>query len=126
MRNRALWTLCALLAVNAVLLAAQPGYALPQSFHTYLLGPKMLRAEVIVMDGGIRDYRLDRGRIHRITGTTLVVHERDRTIVSVPVATTARITLNGRTVSFSALRRGMNVMTVRQGDLPAETVTATR
>ncbi len=126
MRNRALWALCALLALNAVLFVAAPSYALPRALSDYLLGPKMLRAEVIVMDGSVHEFRLDRGRVQRVSGATLTIYERDGTTVSVPVAGNAAITINGRAASFSALRRGMNVLTVRDGSAPAHVVTATR
>ena len=114
-----------LLAVNAALLVAQPGLALPRSLWTYIVGPKMVRAEVIVLDGGVLHYyRADRGRIVSKTAGTLVLRERDATLVTVVVSPTAEIFVNGRPARFADLHRGMNVTTVRDGDAPAERVEA--
>jgi hypothetical protein len=124
--RKALWTVAALLALNAVLFAAQPGLALPGSLADYFFGAKMIRAEVIVQDGGVlHDYRLDRGRIRSASAGSLTLRERDGTLVVVPVAADAEIRLNGRSVRLSALRRGMNALTVRDGGAPASTVRAT-
>jgi hypothetical protein len=117
----------ALLAVNAVLLAAQPGLALPRSLWTYLVGPKMVRAEVIVLDGGTLHYfRADRGRIVGKTPGSLELRERDGTLVTITVSPTADIFLNGRPSRFAELRRGMRATTVREGDAAAERVEALR
>lgn len=126
MRRRALWIVVALLAVNAVLLAAQPGLALPRSLGNYFFGPKLVRAEVVVRDGGILEYRLDRGKLRARAGSALVVLEADGTVVTIPVADDASILVNGRRSSAAALRRGMTVTTVRLGDGPATEVRAQR
>jgi hypothetical protein len=52
--------------------------------------------------------------------------ERDGSIVTIPVAPTAAITLGGIPTSFSALRRGMIATVIRDGDAPASEVRATR
>ena len=123
--RKALWTVAALLALNVVLFAAQPGLALPGSLADYFFGSKMVRAEVIVKDGaGLHDYRLDRGRIRAVAGGSLTILERDGTVVVVPVAADAEITLRGRQVSLSRLRPGMTVLAVREAGAPASTVRA--
>lgn len=123
LRSKALWAVAALLAVNAVLLAAQPGYALPRSLAAYFFGPKLVRAEIIVKEGGaLRDYRVDRGHIRAIRGRDVALLERDGTLVVVPVAADADVTINGRPVPLGALRKGMTATTVREGDAPASTV----
>jgi hypothetical protein len=132
-RRFVLPVIAALLAVNSVLFVAQPGLAVPRSvavvpgaLANYFFGPKMVRAEIIVKDGGVvHDYRIDQGRIRSTGNFTLTLLERDGTIVTVPVAADARITLNGNVVSFSALRPRMQALTVRDGDRPAERVRAT-
>ena len=43
-RSKGLWIVAALLAVNATLLVAQPGLALPGSLGNYFFGPKLVRA----------------------------------------------------------------------------------
>ncbi len=115
----------ALLAVNAVLLAAQPGLALPGSLGSYFFGPKLVRAEVLIADGGaVHDYRIDRGVIRAKAPGSLTLRERDGTIVTIAVSPAALITLRGRPVPFSLLRRGMVATVIRDGDAPAIEVRA--
>ena len=126
-RSKGIWVVAALLAVNATLLVAQPGLALPGSLGNYFFGPKLVRAEVLVKDGGVlHDYRIDRGVIRNKADGTLTLLERDGTLVPIPVAPTAAITLNGRPVAYSALRRGMVATVIRDGEAPANEVRATR
>jgi len=123
----AVWTVAALLALNAVLLAEGAGMALPGSLGTYFFGPKLVRAEVLVKDGGVlHDYRVDRGVIRAKSPGTLSVLERDGSLVTIAVAPGASITIDGRPASFSALRRGMVATLIRDGDAPANEVRATR
>ena len=86
-----------------------------------------MRAEVLVKDGGVlHDYRVDRGVIRAKANGTLTLLERDGSLVTIPVAPTAAITIGGRPASFSALRRGMVATVIRDGDAPATEVRATR
>ena len=124
-RSRALWVVAALLAVNAVLIGAQAGLALPRSLGAYFFGPNLVRAEVVVRDDGlVRLYRIDRGAIRDKSPGTLTLRERDATIVSVPIAPTATITINGRLAGFRALQRGMIATVIREGDAAASEVRA--
>lgn len=126
-RRIAVSAFAALLALNAVLLVAQPGLALPGSLGTYFFGPKLVRAEVLVKDGGVlHDFRLDRGVIRAKSDGMLSVLERDGSLVPIPVAPAAAITIGGQPAAFSALRRGMVVTVVRDGDAPASEVRASR
>ncbi len=126
-RAKGLWIGVALLAVNATLLLAQPGLALPGSLGNYFFGPKLVRAEVLVKDGGVlHDYRVDRGIIRAKANGSLSVLERDGSLVTISVAPTAAITIGGRPASFAALRRGMVATIIRDGDAPANEVRATR
>ena|SRR5215208_6880449 len=113
-----------LLAVNAVLLVTEPGLALPRSLASYFFGPRLVRAEVVVRDNGIRQFRLDRGRVLRTPGSSLLIREADGTVVTVPVAPGAAILLDGRSATFDELRRGMVVVTVREGGAAASEVRA--
>jgi len=122
--GKALWAVAALLVVNAVLLAAQPGFALstalPRSLENYFFGPKLIRAEVLVRDGGLlRGYRIDRGVIRAKADGSLTIREQDATIHTIPVSPAASISIRGRPVSFSTLRRGMFATVIREGDAPA-------
>jgi len=115
------------LALNVTLALSQSSSALPGNLANRLLGPNMLRAEVVVKLGGAyHDYLLDNGRIRNLNaGSSLVtLVEKDGKVVNVPVAPNARITLNGSVVPFSSLRRGLRAMTIRDGNAPAETVQA--
>jgi hypothetical protein len=113
--------------VLAALALAQVGGAGSASLGSYFFGPKMVRAEVIMNDGGtIHDYRVDRGTIRAIAPGSLTLLERDATLVTVQVASTADVRLGGVSVPFARLRRGFVATTVRDGSAPASQVLATR
>jgi hypothetical protein len=125
--RKLLVVLAALLALNAVLVGAQLGYALPTSFVAYLFGPKMVRGEIVVKDGGaVHDYRIDQGRIRAVGvgNSVLTLYERDGQLVTVAIAPGARITLGGHVVPLASLKRGMRAITIRDGKAAAETVQA--
>ena len=125
MRRRiAILGLAGLLAANGVLLVVQPGLALPRSLGSYFFGPRLVRADVVVRDGGIREFRLDRGRLLKKAAGTLLLREADGSVVTVPVAPGAAITLNGEPATFAQLARGMVVLTVREGGAAASEVRA--
>src|SRR5688572_24588967 len=125
-RSKALWALVAMLAVNAVLLAAQPGLALPGSLGNYFFGPSLVRAEVLLSEGGVlHDYRIDRGVIRAKAPGSLTLRERDGTLVTIAISPSASITLRGRPVPLSLLRRGMVATVIRDGDAPAIEVRVT-
>jgi hypothetical protein len=121
--------LAALLTLNAVLFVVQPGLALPRSLANYFYGNGMIRAEVVVRDAeGVHDWRLDQGRILRVAParSLLRLAEPDGRVVEVQVALDARIELHGRPVPLGALRRGLRVFVVREGEGPAVVVLAGR
>jgi hypothetical protein len=125
-RTKALWAVAMLLLVNAVLLAASPGLALPGSLAGYFFGPKLVRADVVIKEAGVvHVYRIDRGTIRsKLGGNVLELRERDGTIVPIPVSPAAAITIGGRPASFAMLRRGMVATVIRDGDAPAIEVRA--
>jgi hypothetical protein len=126
-RTIAVWTVAALLALNAALLAEGAGFALPGSLGTYFFGPKLVRAEVLVKDGGVlHDYRVDRGTIRAKPPGSVTLHESDGSLVTIPVAPAAAITIGGQPAAFSSLRRGMVATVIRDGDAPASEIRATR
>jgi hypothetical protein len=126
-RTVAVLALSALLALNAVLILVQPGLALPGSLAAYLLGPKMVRTEVVLKDGGTTyDYRIDQGKVRAVTSTSVTLYERTGDVVTIPVSPGARVTIGGKTVLLTALKKGMRVQTVRNGGAPADTVQAFR
>ena len=126
-RTLALLAVATLLALNATLLLVQPGLALPGSLAAWLLGPKMVKAEIVVKDGKTTyDYRIDQGRIRAVSSTSVTLFERTGDVVAIPVSPGARVTLGGKTVLLTALKKGMRVQTVRNGSAPADTVQAFR
>ena len=126
-RTLALFVVAGLLAVNATLLLVQPGLALPGSLATYLFGPKMVRMEVVLKDGKTTyDYRIDQGRIRAVSTTSVTLFERTGDVVTIPVSPGARVTIGGKAVLLTALKKGMRVQTVRNGSAPADTVQAFR
>jgi hypothetical protein len=126
-RSQALWAVAALLLVNAVLVAAGPGLALPGNLGNYFFGPRLVRAEVLVRDSGaLHVYRVDRGTIRGKSPGQLVLREGDGTLVTIAVAPTAAITVQGRPAAFNQLRRGMVATVIREGDAPAAEVRAGR
>ena len=124
-RSKALWVVAALLALNAVLFVAQPGLAVPRQLGNYFFGPKLVRAEVLLQEGGaVHDYRIDRGVLRGKPAGAVVLRERDGTLVTIAVAPTAAVTFAGHPTSLAALRRGMQVTVIRDGDAPAVEVRA--
>jgi hypothetical protein len=128
MRRRwiVLGALAAVLAVGAAAgLAASSAEPLGRSLASDLLGSHMARAEVVVVKGGVvHDYRVDQGRLALNRLTELLIRERDGTLQAVPVATNAAVTLNGAPAALGQLRRGMAVLTLRDGDAPATFIRA--
>ena len=123
-RSKALWVVAALLVVNAVLLAAQPGLAAALARQLLLRAQARPRRVVLREGNTIHDYRIDRGVIRAKTDGVLQLRERDGSIVSIAWSPAATITLGGRPTSFSALRRNMIVTVIRDGDAPAIEVRA--
>src|SRR5215210_4955170 len=102
MRRRiATFGLIGLLAVNGVLLVTEPGVALPRGLGAYFFGPKLVRADVVVRDGGIREFRLDRGRLLRRSGPSLMLREADGSVVVVRVAPGAAVMVDGRPATIA-------------------------
>jgi hypothetical protein len=126
-RTFTLLVVAALLALNATLLLVQSGLALPGSLAAHLLGPKMVKAEIVVKEGKTTyDYRIDQGKIRAVSSTSVTLWERTGEVVTIPVSPGARVTLGGKTVLLTALKKGMRVQTVRNGSAPADTVQAFR
>jgi hypothetical protein len=126
-RNAALMTAAAVTALLGALLAVAPALALPRSVTSFLLGPAMVRADVVARTaGGVHLYRVERGRVRSIGAASIVLHERDGTNVTVPVAPDAVLAgvpkARAKLGALLGLRRGMTVATVQDGERPAERV----
>ena len=121
------------MALACALLLALPALALarvavvPRATAVYLLGGRMVRAEVALRagDGSMHDYRVDRGRLtKRYSGGALTLAERDGTKATIKVASSAAVTLSGKSATVRALRAGMQIAVLRDGNNPADTVYA--
>jgi hypothetical protein len=118
---------CALLLALPALALARVA-VIPRATATYLLGSRMIRAEIALkkQDGTLHDYRVDRGRLtKRYSAGSLTLAERDGTKTTIKVASNAAVTLNGKAATVRALRAGTQVAVSRDNDLPADTVYAT-
>ena len=89
-------------------------------------GRNMARAEaIVVLQGVVHDFRIDRGRILSVAPGQIVLRELDGTIQQIPVAPDARVTVEGQSASPASLSRGLYATTVRDGNNPATIVQAT-
>lgn len=109
-------------ALAAPALAVRP---LPTSVSSYLLGPKMIQAELYLQTGAVQhDYLLDRGRLQKRYANGQVTILKQSGPVTVKVASTARVLLNGRPSSLRALRARMQIAVLHDKELPAQQVWA--
>jgi hypothetical protein len=99
---------------------------LPNAMLSFLLGPRMMRAEIPLqsVDGVNHDFRLDQGRLRQVAATSLVVREADGINETIDISSSARVKLNGRDASYFQLKRGMIVTVIRDGDKPADQIFA--
>ena len=89
-------------------------------------GRNMARAEaIVVLQGVVHDFRIDRGRIQSVSAGQIVLRELDGTIQQIPVAAAAHVTVEGQPVSPAALSRGLYATAIRDGNNPASVVQAT-
>jgi hypothetical protein len=116
----------ALLACTAVLAgSALAGRLLPASLSSYLLGPKLIRAEIYVQAGAVQhDYQLDRGRLQKRYSNGQLTVVKQAGPISVKVAPLAHVVLNGKVSSLRALRAKMQVAVLHDKELPAQLVWA--
>jgi hypothetical protein len=123
-KRRFLYLATALVAVNSFFWLAQSGFALPRAVINQFFGGNMIRAEVLVgtPTGGTQDWRIDRGVITAIAGTTVTLRERDATVVTVQIDPAARVQGPARFGSVAQLRRKLRVVLYRQADQPATLV----
>jgi hypothetical protein len=115
------------LPAGAVYAASKRAPGLPYSVVSFLIGPRMYRAEIALRsaDNVSHDFVLDRGRIRQNTLATLTLREADGTVATINLSPTVRVKLNGQNASSAQLRKGMMATTMRDGAKPADQVFAT-
>jgi hypothetical protein len=105
----------ALVALNSFFWLASGSFALPKAIINQFFGNQLVRAEVFLQNG--QDWRIDRGVVTNVVGTTVTLREADGTIVDVPVSPTARIQGIARQI-----RKKQRVVLYHQANAPAEIV----
>ena len=122
-RRRFMLLAVTLVALNTFFWVAQGGFALPKAIINQIFGNKMVRAEVLLQaPGGVQDWRIDRGVITAVSGTTFTLREADATTVTLDVSPSARIQGPARFSSVGQLRKKLRVVIYHQANLPAELV----
>src|SRR3954468_6309188 len=113
-----------LVAVNVFFWLAQGSFALPQALIDRLFGPQMIRSEVVVGGPlGTQDFRVDRGVIVSVDPGQVTIHERDDTVVQIPIRPGTKILgPNGTRRPPRALRPGIRVLAVRPVNEPAQVI----
>ena len=116
----------ALVAVNVFFWLAQGGFAIPQALIDQFFGSNMIRAEVLVATPtGTQDWRMDRGVITAVSGTSVTLRERDGTVLPLQLDPNARVQ-GGRVFSVSQLRKRMRVTVLRDANGPVSLVQVER
>jgi hypothetical protein len=99
------------------------GMALSKAIVNQFFGPRMIRAEVILQSpGGSQDWRIDRGVITAVSGTSVTIREGDGTTQTVAVNPTARVQGPARFASPSRLHPRLRVVLYHQANAPADLV----
>jgi hypothetical protein len=122
-RRRFMLLAAALVAVNSFFWLAQGGFALPKAIINQFFGGRLVRAEVLLQSaGGVQDWRIDRGVITAVSGSTYTLREGDGTTVTLDIAPTARVQGSARITNVALLRKKLRVVVYHQANLPAEIV----
>jgi hypothetical protein len=122
-RRRFLYLATALVAINSFFWLAQSGFALPKAIINQFFGPTMIRSEVLISTPtGTQDWRIDRGVITAISGTSVTLREKDANFVSLQLDPNARVQGPVRFATVAQLRRRLRVVIYRQADQPATLV----
>src|SRR3954452_16121338 len=116
-RRRFMLLAVTLVALNTFFWLAASGFALAKSIVNQFFGNRMIRAEVILQaPGGAQDWRIDRGVVTAVSGSSLTVHEADGAdgALSVPPS--------GPPQGARKLRVRMRVVVYHQANAPADLV----
>ncbi len=106
------------------LTGATPTVVQADSVNAQFFGPRLIRAEVLLLGAGgaPQDYRIDRGSVVSAASGTLTLRESNGDIVPLSVDPAAAVQGGGRKATASTLRRGLRVVVYRQANAPAQLV----
>jgi hypothetical protein len=122
-RRRFMVLAVALVALNTFFWLAGGGMALSKAVIGRFFGNNMVRAEVVVQSGGVvQDWRIDRGVITAISGSSITLRELDGTSVTVEVSPNAQVQGPYKFATVPQLKRRLRVVLYHQANLPAELV----
>ena len=106
------------LTVTAAALAGGPIDSLPRGWS---------HAEInVTVNGTPHTLIFDRGRVQSASASAIVLRERDRSVVTVPVNGRTRVWINGQPGSLSDVQPGFFAVTVRVDGGAAKKVRAVR
>jgi hypothetical protein len=128
MRRRR-WAILAstLVALNVFLWLVPQGLALQRALINQLFGPRMVRAEVVVLGSGgsPQDYRIDRGVVTSATSTAITLSEADGTAQTIPVDAATRVIGMPARLGIARLAprlQNAHVLVFRLANAPAQTI----
>ncbi len=127
MRRRR-WAILAttLVALNLFLWLAPQGFALRAAVIQQLFGPRMVRAEVVVLDQNNtpQDYRIDRGVLTSATATSVTLTEADGTTQTIDIDGSTHFYGLPSRVSIQKLPKGLTlrVLVIHLANAPADSV----
>ena len=106
------------------LTGAAPTIVPGDSVNAQFFGPKLIRAEVLLLGAGgaPQDYRIDRGSVVSAASGTLTLRESNGDIVPLSVDPAAAVQGAGRKATAPTLRRGWRVVVYSQANAPAQLV----
>lgn len=114
--------LCTLVLVAGGSAAAIHAFG-PRSLGDFFFGPHLARAEIVlVQNQAVQDWRVDRGRVRSVSRSSIELKELDGTVMSIPLAPSTQVEVNGQSAPFNALRRGLTVLAMRLQDQPAQRI----
>lgn len=127
--NRRRWAIfvTGMVALNLFLWLAPQGLALQRAFLNQLFGPRMVRAEVVVLgaDGSPQDFRIDRGVLTAASATSITLNEADGTTQTIPVDAATRVA--GFPVGRGGVARlariaNLHVLVIHLANAPADSI----
>jgi len=126
--SRRRWAILAttLVSLNLFLWLAPQGLALRAAVISQLFGPRMVRAEVVVLDGSNtpQDYRIDRGILTGATSTSLTLSEADGTTQTIAIDGSTRLYGLPPRNALPRLSKNLNlrILVVHLANAPADSV----